>query len=88
MPQLRIDAGMPRYFFNLRNDVRVDDEEGVELPDVETARAWASKYAVEMAALSVAERQHLALHHRIEVTDESGMLLVTVEFGDVVRIET
>jgi hypothetical protein len=79
---------MPLYFFNLRNDVSVDDEEGVELPDIETARAWASKYAVEMAALSVAERQHLDVHHRIAVTNESGKLLVTVEFGDVVRIET
>jgi hypothetical protein len=78
---------MPRYFFNIRNDVSVDDEEGVELPDRETARAWATKYAVEMAALSVAERQHLDVHHRIEVRDETGEPLFTVEFGDVVKIE-
>jgi hypothetical protein len=40
-----------------------------------------------MAALSVAERQHLDVHHRIEVRDETGEPLFTVEFGDVVKIE-
>ena len=78
---------VPRYFFNIRNDIALDDPEGVDLPDEDTARAWANKYAVEMAALSVAEHQHLNVHHRIEVADEAGTFLFTVEFGDVVKIE-
>lgn len=78
---------MPRYFFNLRNDMSVDDEEGRELPDLETARSWARKYAAEMAAVSVVDHHHLNLHHRIEVTDEAGLIVVVVEFRDVVRIE-
>jgi hypothetical protein len=78
---------MPRYFFNLRNDLSADDEEGLDLPDLESARKCAVKYAVEMAGVSVAEHQHLDLHHRIEVVDEARTPLFTVEFGDVVKIE-
>jgi hypothetical protein len=78
---------MPRYYFNLRNDISVDDEEGVDLPDEATASERAVKYAVEMAAVGVAERRHLDVHHRIEVTNGAGELLFTVEFGDVVKID-
>ncbi len=79
---------MPRFFFNLRNDLSVDDDEGKELPGLDAAHEAARKIAIEMAALSVAEHQHLDLHHRIEVADETGSILIVVEFGDVVRIES
>jgi hypothetical protein len=78
---------MPRYFFHLRNDVSVDDEEGQELPGLEAARACAEKYALDMSAASIVEHGKVNLHHRIEVSDETGQLALTVEFGDVVRVE-
>ena len=79
---------MPRYFFHLRNDLDVPDPEGQELPDLRAARAQAVAYAVDMAAASVLEHRKVNLGHRIDVEDEAGQVLDTVNFGDVVTIET
>ncbi len=78
---------MPRFFFNLRNDMSVDDEEGLELPNLEAARARAEAYALDMTAATVLEERKINLHHRIEVTDGMGQKVLTVEFGDLVTIE-
>ena len=78
---------MPRYFFHLRNDISVDDEEGTELPGIEAARERAEQYAIDMAAASVLENHRINLHHRIEIADETGEVVLTVEFGDVLSIE-
>jgi hypothetical protein len=40
---------MPRYFFHLHNDIDALDEEGVELADLEAARAMA-RHSVQFAA--------------------------------------
>jgi hypothetical protein len=79
---------MPRFYFHLRNDLSVDDEEGIELPDLDAARARANAYAVDMSAASVVEHRKLNLHHRIDVAGQSGERLFTIKFGDVVAIET
>ena len=79
---------MPRYFFHLRNDLDVPDYEGNDLPNVEAARAQAVAFAVDMAAASLQEHRKLNLHHRIDVEDEAGKVLLTVAFGDAVAIET
>jgi hypothetical protein len=78
---------MPRFYFHLRNDLYVEDLEGAELPDIEVARARAMKYAVEMSAASILERGRINLNHRIDVADESGRVVLAVEFGDVVTVE-
>ena len=79
---------MPRFYFHLRNDMSVNDEEGLELPNIENARARAEQYALDMSAASVLEQRKINLHHRIEVADDKGQTVLTVEFGDVVRIES
>jgi hypothetical protein len=66
---------MPRYFFHLHNDIDALDEEGVELVDLDAARARA-RHSV-----------HLVLDHHIDIADESGAILETVRFGDVVTVE-
>jgi hypothetical protein len=73
---------MPRFFFHLRNDVDVADEEGTELPDLESAESRAVDYAVDMSAASILENRRLTLSHSIEVADESGRIVKTVRFGD------
>ena len=78
---------MPRYFFNLRDDIDAIDEEGRELPDLAAAREAAVLYAVEMAGASVTEQRKLDLSHRIEVADKAGAVLDQVEFRDVIRVE-
>jgi hypothetical protein len=79
---------MPRFFFHLRNDMSVDDEEGREFPDAGAARLQAVEYAVDMSAASILEHRKINLHHRIEMADESGEILATVEFGDVISVES
>ena len=78
---------MSRYYFHLRNDISVDDEEGEELPSLDAAHAQAVAYARDMTAASVLEHSRINLHHRIEVADEAGAIVLKVEFGDVVAIE-
>ena len=77
---------MPRYFFNLYDDMTVIDEEGVKLPDFEAARRKAIGDARDMACTEVLEGR-LKLRHRIEVADESGGVLLTVLFRDVVEVK-
>lgn len=78
---------MPRFYFHLRNDISVDDHEGRDLPDTLAARAVAAKYALDMCAVSIREQHKLNLQHRIEVTSESGQDVLTVKFGDVIKVE-
>jgi predicted transport protein len=62
------------------------DEEGQELSDEQAARSSAFASAREMACVEV-QKGHLHLGHRVEVEDESGTILATVQFRDVVEIE-
>lgn len=79
--------GVPRYFFHLHNDIDLEDHEGEDLPDIAAARERATRDAQEMAALSVAQHSRLTLHHRVDVADENGAIIVTVTFGDVVEVQ-
>jgi hypothetical protein len=77
---------MPRYYYHLYNDITAIDEEGQEHPNLAVAHQRAIAIAREMAAEAV-RNGHLVLHHRIELADESGSVLETVNFRDVVEIE-
>ena len=71
---------MPTYYFHLYDDLDVPDEEGVDLPDFEAARAMGLQNARRMAAEEViAGRLHL--RHRIEITDADGEVLETIPFA-------
>ena len=77
---------MPRYYFHLRDDLSVDDEEGVELAGPDAARDFAIESARDLICASV-RKGHLNLDHRLEVTDEGGEKVLTMTFGEAVRIE-
>ena len=79
---------MPRYFFHLHNDIEALDDEGVDLPNLDAARAVARHSVQFAAAQSIKDKAHLVLDHRIDIADESGTILETVRFGDVVTVET
>ena len=85
--RISADPGMPRFYFHLRNDLSVDDSEGMELPDVAAARRLAEKYALDMSAASVLEHAKINLRHRIEVADAKGETVLVVEFGDVLTVQ-
>ncbi|MGO4570903.1 DUF6894 family protein [Microvirga sp. 2TAF3] len=67
---------MPRFFFNIRDGYDLDeDEEGIELPDLESARAEALA-TVEELRDQLADAGNIEL----EITDETGQRLLTVPF--------
>lgn len=78
---------MARYFFHLHNDIEAEDPEGVELPDLAAARKWAMRSARDLAAASLVEHGRIVRSHRIDVADQSGAVVLTVRFGDVVAVE-
>lgn len=76
---------MPRYFFDLRNDVDVSDEEGRILDDLAAVRTAAIAEAREMMTESVL-KGHLNLGHSIEVRDETGAIILVMPFGEAVDV--
>jgi hypothetical protein len=90
MPVRRAEGrrgGVPRYFFNIYDDIVVRDDEGMELADVDAARREALAGIREMMCDQVRQGR-LILHHRIEVLDAAGAAVLNMTFGDAVRIET
>jgi hypothetical protein len=39
---------MPRYYFDLIDDIKVTDTKGVSLPNLDAARAYAKTFALEL----------------------------------------
>ena len=78
---------MPRFFFHLHNDVDAPDPDGVELRNLEEARAVALHNARFSAGESVKDMGHIVGDHRIDIEDENGTVLDTVYFRDAVKIE-
>jgi hypothetical protein len=69
---------MPRFYFNVRDGRDLDeDDEGVELPDVEAARAEALATVEELRD----ELGRDAAGIELELTDDAGRRLLTIPFG-------
>lgn len=78
---------MLRYYFNLRNDIDVRDEEGRLFPDLETAREWAVCEARFEISQGVKRDSKINLDHRIEIADAQRRVVDIVWFRDVVEIQ-
>ena len=77
---------MARYHLNLHECGTVyADEEGVDLPDPEAARAQAIKEARSIMAAEVREGQ-LCLSCHIEVADDLGHVILKIAFKDAVAV--
>jgi hypothetical protein len=76
----------PRYFFNLRNGTGyIEDEEGRELPDLETVRDEAIK-GVRSLVADDALHGRIDLKGSLEVLDDDGRLVLTVLFAEAVEV--
>src|SRR5215210_6014691 len=74
---------MPRYFFNMFNQVWQRDQEGREFPD----RGAAQDFAVAFARDLIRERPEVAsplARVCIEVEDDAGETFLVLKFVDVV----
>jgi hypothetical protein len=76
---------MPRYFFNAYNAFGfARDEEGKELPNLHDARAVAVDAARSLISADVRSGS-LDLNGRIEVTDETGRILLSIDFSQAIE---
>lgn len=77
---------MIRLYFNIRDGDRLSrDPEGAEFLDVETARAEAVRSARELLSQRVLNGEEID-GQSFELTDESGAVVDTVKFRDVLRL--
>ena len=72
---------MPRYFFNVMNDVKTQDFDGVELADLEAARGEAQKDIDEILESHFASIGSNWTKWSIEICDDDGALLLVVPFS-------
>jgi len=78
---------VPKFFFHLYDDLVAHDEEGQQLLDQAAAVDVGVRSARHLACAEVLEG-HLNLKHRIEVEDESGNLVTTIRFEDVIAVQS
>ena len=77
---------MPRFFFNVYDDVVAKDEEGVTLPNQDAARLQALAGARALMAEQVT-RGYLVRSHWIDVLDEGGAVILHLPFRDAIEIK-
>ena len=71
---------MPLYFFHIRrNGDRVEDEEGVELPDLNAARSEASSSVRDLVGSGIP----MDTSDAIEITDRDRQVLAFLTIGEV-----
>jgi hypothetical protein len=85
-PRATWEDEMPRFFFNLRDDVSIEDCEGKELADVEMARQLAVQHARGMMSEDIKDGR-LMLKDEIEVVDEAGRQVISLSFRDAIDIQ-
>lgn len=73
------ETPVPRYFFNVHDGVDLQDEEGTELPDLDTARRIAIQYAGALLEES-GPRLGFGQTWRLETTDEARTVLFQLDF--------
>ena len=77
---------MPRFYFDLHNDVDSIDDEGKDLPDLSAAKANAAREVRELVSAGVMEHGKVDLRHYIQVRDEAGADVLRVHFEDAVTV--
>lgn len=78
---------MPRFFFHIRDDLDISDEEGAELPDIGAARGRAIASARALMCETMGNEGRITLSHRIDIEDDSHTVVASVPFSAAVRIE-
>jgi hypothetical protein len=78
-------ARMPRYYFDLHNDIDALDPEGIDLPGIDEAKSHALLEAREMIEESTS-KGHINLNHFIQIRDEGGQILHRLHFDEAIQI--
>lgn len=73
---------MPRFHFHIFDGQDRCDEDGTELPDFQAAQVEAIRFAGEILT-DEAHRIALGMEWRMDVTDESNLILLRLDFSAV-----
>ena len=73
---------MPRYFFNVLNDVKTQDFDGMDLPNLEAARVEAQKDVDDIKLSHFDSLGPPWSSWTIEICDRDGALLLVVPFSN------
>lgn len=76
---------MPRYYFDLHDDLDSDDPEGKVLADHGAAIDQAISEARHIICASVLPG-HIDLNHNVDVRDDNHVVLGTVKSEDAIRV--
>ena len=71
---------MPRYFFNVLNDIHAPDFDGVVLPSLEIAKGEAEKDIVDIKGSRFKPGDDWS-KWSIEICDQQGSVLLVVPFS-------
>lgn len=77
---------MPHYHFDVHTSVIARDEEGVELPDFESAKASAVASARFLVIEEMCSEHRFSPNHSIQIADAAGVVLHTTRYGDCVEV--
>lgn len=77
---------MPHYHLNLFNSADTYDEEGRDLKDLAAAKDEAIRSSRDLMAEHVKAGEPIDLGHYIEVADDEGKVLVTIDFRELITI--
>jgi hypothetical protein len=72
---------MPRYFFNVLNDVKAQDFDGMDLPSLQAAKGEAEKDIVDIKESHFNSLSGDWSKWSIEICDDEGALLLVVPFS-------
>lgn len=77
---------MPRYHLNLFNSINTYDEDGRHFDDLAAAKVEAIRSSRDLMAEHIKAGEPIDLSHYIEVADDGGKVLATIDFRELITI--
>lgn len=77
---------MPYYHFDVHTSIIAHDEEGLEFPDFESAKASAVASARFLVLEELRCDSRFSPNHSIRITDAASVVLHTTRYGDCVDV--
>jgi len=78
---------MPHYHLHLYNSAETHDAEGRDFPDLAAAKEEAIRSSRDLMAEHVKAGEAVDLDHRIDVADDSGKVLASIGFRELITIK-
>ena len=77
---------MPKFYLNVINAVDASDKKSFDLASLEEAKIQAIAGARDLISDNIRAGLPVYESYRIEITDDNGVFLHTVRFGDIIDL--